>query len=143
MNINKIIDDEIKSINENYSFTNGQFAFTQPIAQSHFFNYDNISSEYESDINDSSIVLSWGVGFNPDEEGIGLMKIVINGLTGTFDLELRDKNSDELISSTKKNINEYKWKYVIGGATLQNGGTLYAADLQFDFKNNTCIVGFN
>jgi len=143
MNINKIINDEIRLISENYVYANGQFTFKSVIEQSHFFNYDNISSEYESDINDSNIVINWGIGFNPDEQGIGYMKIVIIGLEGTFSLELRDKNTDELISNTEKNIDEYKWRFIIGEANLTNGGTLYATDLQFDFKNNTCTVSFN
>lgn len=143
--MSKLINEEIKKfLNESHIVGGDNFKFKQQVTKSTFFNYDSFTTEFDTDISGSNIMVYWGVSFWVNDWGFENFIIDIEKIEGQFILQMYDKQSDELKQETPKNINEFQWKFIIdeANASLIKGGTLYIKDLVFDFKNKTCTVGF-
>ena len=143
MNIDNIVNEEIsKFLNESYIMTDDRFKFAQRINNSTFYNYESFTTEFDTDIVESDIVVNWTASFWLNQMGFENFIIDVTGVQGTFNLQMFDKHTDELKQDTPKNIQEYEWKFVINDATLEKGGALYISTLDFDFANKTCTVSF-
>jgi len=143
MNINTIISEELnKFLNEGYVMNDERFKFKQVINNSTFSNYENFTADFDSKVTESNVVVNWSISFWLNDAGIENLIINVESLEGTFKMQLFDKHSDELKQENDKNINDYKWKYIVGDANLAKGGALYISALVFDFKNQTCSVSF-
>jgi hypothetical protein len=142
MNIKKIIAEELKSlIKEDYE--SNDFNFQEPLKAT-YYGYEHLSNEYDVDINSAEIILKWGIKFHANAYGIETMSINVNSVDGMIKIEYHDKISDEITNSVDKNINEFKWNFVIANdAMLENNSSLYAYDLDFYFKEMTCTVNFH
>ncbi|MFW6246978.1 MAG: hypothetical protein ACOC22_02250 [bacterium] len=139
----KIIMEELESLlNETNDFTDENLRFQQIIQNVNYLNYDTFSTEHDSNIVDSNIAINWKIGFKLNEFGVENFIINVEKLQGWFTLSLRDKQSDETLQDSKKNITDFNWNYKIDNAALIKGGSLYVKELIFDFENNTCIVKF-
>ena len=143
MKFNDIINEEIKNyLNEGYVMADDRFQFNERLTNSTFFNYSSFTSEFDADITQSDIVVTWKVSFWLNQMGVENLIIDVEKVEGTYILQLFDKQSDELKQETPKNIQDTKWKFIIDEATLTKGGSLYISELMFDFKNNVCKVIF-
>jgi len=143
MNINTIISEELnKFLNEGYVMNDERFKFKQVINNSTFSNYENFTADFDSKVTESNVVVNWSISFWLNDAGIENLIINVESLEGTFKMQLFDKHSDELKQENDKNINDYKWKYIVGDANLAKSGALYISALVFDFKNQTCSVSF-
>jgi hypothetical protein len=143
--MSNIINEEIKKfLNESHIIGGDNFKFKQQISKSTFYNYDLFTTEYDTDISQSNIVVYWSISFWVNDWGIENFIIDVEKLEGQFMLQLYDKQSDELVQETPKNINDYQWKFIVDEANAQliKGGTLYIKDLDFNFKEKLCTVGF-
>jgi hypothetical protein len=141
--LNYIINEEIKDfINESYVFSDDRFKFKVRLTNSIFYNYNSHSSDYDTDITESDIIVSWNVGFWLNDAGFENFMINIEGIEGTYVLQQFNLQSDELEQETRKDINEIKWTFNRPEATLVTNGSLYIKDLAFDFENKTCTVTF-
>jgi len=143
MNINKIIKEEVAGIiNEGYVVKDNRFRFKEVLNNSIFHNYDSFSNDYDLDVTDSNIAITWNVSFSLNEMGIENFSIEVESLEGTYNLEYRSKQTDAVEQEIEKNINDNQWKYQFDETALNLGGSMYVMDLVFDFKNNLCTVGF-
>ena len=144
MKITAVINEEIKKVlNESYIMNDNKFKFKQNLNNSTFTNYENFTTEFDSKVLQSNIVVTWGISFWLNQNGIENFIIDVEKVEGIFQIELRDKHSDELKQNTEKNINEFEWKFIVTENTsLIKGGSLYVSSLDFDFKNKTCVVKF-
>jgi len=142
-NIDTILNEEIKKfLNEGFVMENDNFRFRQEIKDSTFFNYEVFSSDFDADINDSDIFISWHISFWLNDFGVENFIISIDGVEGTYKLASYNKHTDALENETDKNIAEQPWKFNVGDAVLNTGGGLYVSGLDFDFKTNICSVTF-
>lgn len=142
-NVGKIIKEEIERfLNESYVHESDDFKFNQRITDSSFFNYAGFSNDYDIDIPESDIYVKWRVGFWLNDSGIEHFYINIDGVEGTYKLVYLDKQSDESVQESDKDISEFQWKFVVENATLHLHKTLYVSTLEFDFKTKTCKVVF-
>lgn len=143
MKINEIIRDELKRVlNEGFVFKDDRFNFFQNVKNVTFHNYSSFSSEYDPDITQSDLWVTWNVSFWLNENGIENLIIEIDKVTGEFILELYNRQTDKEEQSIPKDISEFPWKFVIDDAALPKGGGLYITSLIFDFNSNTCTVTF-
>lgn len=143
MNINKIIKEEVAGIiNEGFVVKDNRFRFKEVLNNSLFYSYDSFSTDYDLDVTDSNITITWNVSFSLNEMGIENFSIEVESLEGTYNLEYRSKQTDAVEQEIEKNINDNQWKFQIDDTALNLGGSMYVMDLVFDFKNNVCTVGF-
>lgn len=141
--ITKMIQEELNSmVNKPSTISDDRFKFKQRLNNSFFVNYDNFTSEFDSEITQSDIIVSWTVSFWVNQTGIQNFIIDVEDVMGTFILQLYDLHTDELKQETPKNIQDYQWKYVIEDTNLPKDGGLAINDLTFDFQNKTCTVTF-
>jgi hypothetical protein len=141
----KIIKEEIQKflINESYIMAGDNFNFTQPVQNVYFYNYSSFSNDYDVDVTESNIKVTWQVSFWLNDMGVENFIIDIQKVDGIYTMELRDKNTDEMKQKSQKNIAEEEWKFVVDEeTTLLLGKSLYIKDLEFDFKGKTCKVNF-
>ncbi len=139
--IKSIINEEIALLNESFIYSDDNLVFNQVSINNSFSNYDN-SDEYDLKIQKSNILVIWSIKFWVNESGLENFIIEVESVSGYFILEQYDKQSDELVNSTAKNINDIKWNFQNSNGVLTTGGSLYIKMLDFDFKTNTCIVKF-
>jgi hypothetical protein len=118
-----------------------ELKFIEPINAT-FVNFESFSNDYDARVSMAKIAIHWSPVFWKNPMGIHVFKIDIEGVEGMYVLELRDKQSDELMQQTPKNIAEIPWKFNVVEANLQLGGSLYVMEAEFDFKNNICTVTF-
>jgi hypothetical protein len=138
----KLIAEELEKIlYETNNFTDDNLRFQQKVVNVKYLNYETISNEHDSNITDTNIFITWRIGFNLNEFGVENFIINIEEVNGYFNIALRDKQSDELLQETSKDINEFNWSFKIE-AVLNKGGSLYVNELIFDFKNQICHVKF-
>lgn len=141
----KLINEEIKKfINENYGSGN-KFSFSQTlqgIEQLSFFNYDSFTDEYDVDIIDGVVTVKWNLIVDVRGWGVKGITIDVSEVEGTYLLNLLDKQTDEVIQETEKNIAEVDWKFVVDNFVTTIESPIYAKQMTFDFKANTCTVDF-
>jgi hypothetical protein len=139
-----ILEEIQKFITESYVMNDDRFHFRQRLNNSTFYSYETFTSDYNTDVLESDIVVTWTVSFwmNSQNQGIENLVIDVESVEGTFSIEMRDKHSDEVKQEAQKNIQDFEWKFIVGDAVLEKGGSLYISDLDFDFKNKTCSVNF-
>lgn len=143
MNIEKIVNEEIKSmLNEAYVVNDNRFKFRQQIQNSSFFNYSGFSTEFDTDIIESNIIINWSVSFWLNQAGIENLIIDVTSIEGTYNLQEINKQTDALEQEVTKNIADYDWKFIVGDVILQKGGSAYVSTLEFDFNRNECTVKF-
>jgi hypothetical protein len=143
--IKKVVNEEIEKnvINESYVIGGDNFNFKQLVKNVYFYNYSGFSTEFDADVTESNIIITWQVSFWLNDMGIENFIISIEKLEGTYNMEMHNIHSDEIEQKSQKNIEETKWKFVINEKTsLILGKSLYVKDLEFDFKNQTCKVNF-
>ena len=71
MKLSNIIHEEIKKIlNEAYSFENKNFQFRQEIKNSSFYNFEGFSSDFDTNILESDIFITWHIAFWLNETGV-------------------------------------------------------------------------
>jgi len=139
----KLIFEELENIlNEGMVFTDERFNFQQEIKNVSYYNYETFSNEHDSDIIESNITITWKVGFWLNRFGIENLIVDVEKVQGSFTIALYDKQSDELIQETPKDISSFNWTFEVDDAVLNKGGSLYVSDLTFDFKNQICTVSF-
>jgi hypothetical protein len=147
MKISNLIKEELQTLlNEKATVVGGEsFNFTQPVKSPAvgFYNYDSFSSEYDADVSESSIAITWQVSFWVNQYGIESFTIDGERVAGQYKLQLRDKQSDELKQEIVKDIAEIKWKFETeDNVTLLLHKSLYVTGLDFDFKTQTCRLYF-
>jgi len=143
MNLKQIIVEELnRLITESISMEHENFKFRQNIKDSSFFNYSGFSQDYDIDITESSIDVSWHIAFWLNDLGVENFIVVVDGVEGLYRLDMHNKQTDVLEQQTDKNIAEIKWKFEINDANLHMDDSLYIDMLDFDFATNTCRVSF-
>lgn len=140
-----LINEEIKKfMNENYGSGN-KFSFSQTlqgVEQLSFYNYHTFSDEYDVDIVDGVIVLKWNLIVNLKEWGVNGFDIDVSGVEGTYILKLLDKQTDEIVQETEKNIAEIDWNFITDTDGLSFDNPVYAIEMSFDFNEQKCVVSF-
>lgn len=144
--MNDIIKEEVEKFIEekpHIATSNKDFQFTQQIPDVVFYNYSTFSNDYDVDVKQSNIILTWQIVFVVDSKGI--QKFIVEGqkVEGPYSIELYDQHSSELKQQTQKNIQDNQWKFVIDdNVVLVPNNPLIVKNLEFDFKNNTCKLNF-
>ena len=145
MKINDIIQEELKNVlSEGFVFNDEKnvFKFYQNVKNVTFNNYASFSSEFDTDITESDLWVSWSAGFWLNKNGIENLLIEIEKVTGQYIVEMYNKQTDKEEQSIPKEISEIPWKFVVDEAVLSKGGTLYVSSLILDFAENMCTVTF-
>ena len=137
-----IAEEIIKFINEATIMTDDKFHFKQQISSPSFYNYESFTNDYDVDIPESNIVVNWSISFWLNPTGVGKLIVDVENVDGYFPIQYYDKISGELIQESQKDIKDFQWKFAIGDTSITKDGSLYVADLAFDFKNKTCQVTF-
>lgn len=142
--IERIIKEESRTVlNESYNFDNDAFMFQQRLTNSTFYNYKGFSNDFDVDIRESDLIVTWKVGFWLNNSGIEHFFIDVEEIQGTYKVQYLNKQTDEVDQEQDKDINEIKWKFIISeNVALYLNKTLYVEDLEFDFKTNVCNVNF-
>jgi hypothetical protein len=142
MELNSIINEELRNIiNEGYVFKDDRFKFKQTI-NADFYNYKSFSSDYDSEILSTPIVVNWKVNFWLNQQGIENFSIEIESVEGFYTLMFLDKQTDKPAQKTEKNIAEIEWKFQVSEPAIEYGGGLYVSAIDFDFDNKICRVNF-
>jgi hypothetical protein len=143
MNLLNIINEEITNmLNEAYVVSDDRFKFKQQIINSSFFNYEGFSTEFDTDISESNILVNWTVSFWLNQAGIENLIVDITNIEGTYNLVYLNKQTDVVEQDNAKNIAENDWKFIVGDVNLQKGESLYISTLDFNFQTNECTVKF-
>jgi hypothetical protein len=138
-----IINEEVKKfINEARIFESGDLKFRSKVEKPRFYNYEGFSNDYDIDIPEAEIYITWHIGFWLNESGIENFIIYIDGIDGNYKVNMYDKHTDKLTQESSKEINEVNWNYKIDTADLEYKGTLYLESADFDFKTKECLVDF-
>ncbi len=154
--ISKIINEEYqKFLNEDVVGNEDNFRFTNELKmynnvngttemQIIFQNYSTFSSDYDVDIIDAYLYVTWKIGFEANSYGIKNFFINIEKVEGQYRIEMHDKQSDEVVQTTDKNIGDNQWKFEVDEDTMMKvGGSLFVEEILFDFSANLCTVKFN
>ena len=118
MEIKDIIKEEILSHNERQPI----YRFTHKAENPSFYKFQSFSNDYDIDITESDIMVTWRAGFWLNDNGIENFMIDIESVQGTYHVEYYDKQSDELAQEADKNIGEIPWKFEIWDAPLEKVG---------------------
>ena len=146
ISMNDIIKEEVQKFAEEkprVATTNNDFRFVQQVPKVFFYNYSSFSTDYDVDVKESNIVVTWQVSFWVNSSGI--QKFIIEGkkVEGSYNIELYDQQSYELKQQTQKNIQDDQWKFIVDDdVVLTMDRPLNVKDLEFDFKNKTCSLSF-
>ena len=144
MKINNLIHEEyVKLLKEAYSFENENLKFSQELKNSStFYNYEAFSNDFDVNVSESDIFISWRISFWLNDYGVENFVVEVDNVTGTYKMVLKNKQSDEVEQENDKNIAEFPWKFKVTEATLRLGKNLYVQSLAFDFKSKVCTVTF-
>jgi hypothetical protein len=112
------------------------------VVNAEFHEYDAFTADFDTRINPSKITVFWGISFLVNPEGIFKFNIDIERVEGQYLLQMLDKQTDELMQETPKNIADVKWRFPVEEAILERGGFLFVRELHFNFKHNMCDVVF-
>ena len=143
--ITRMVEEEVNNfLNKSHMIGGDSFKFSTPVRKTFFNNYDTFTTEYDTDVVESNIIVTWSLSFQLNDMGVQNFIIDVQNVEGTFTLQMLDKHTDEVVQETPKNISEFQWSYVINpaNALLTMNKSLYIRDLEFDFKRKTCTVGF-
>lgn len=142
--IRNIINQEISNLlNETYTLTDNRLKFKQKLNNVEFNNNASITNDFDTNIPEYLLNIGWSVSLKINEMGIEEFIVEITGVEGNLKLEMRDKQSDELMREDVKDINEYNWKFKIeDDVILEKGGSLFVTSTVFDFIDETCTVKF-
>jgi len=146
ISMNDIIKEEVQKFAEEkprVATTNNDFRFVQQVPKVFFYNYSSFSTDYDVDVKESNIVVTWQVSFWVNSSGI--QKFIIEGqkVEGPYNIELYDQHSYELKQQTQKNIQDDQWKFIVeDDVMLTLDRPLNVKDLEFNFKNKTCKLSF-
>jgi hypothetical protein len=138
MEIKDIINEEILSHNERQPI----FRFTDNVENPSFLKFQAYSNDYDVDITESNISVTWRTGFLLNDNGIENFMIDIESVQGSYHVELHDKQSDELAQENDRDIKEVPWRFHVIDTPLEKGGALYVTTLSFDFETKVCSVDF-
>lgn len=142
-NINKVIINEINEfLNEGYSFENESLRFRDAVREPSFFNYDSISNDYDVTIKNPNMIINWRIGFQLNQQGIEKVIPYIDSIEGTYEVDLHDLHSDELVQYDTKNISEVSWNFSIENFEFTLETPIYVESVKFDFESRTCTVNF-
>ena len=143
MKLNRLITEELnKILSESYTMQHDNFKFRQEIKNSSFYNYEGFSTDFDIDVNESDIVISWSIAFWLNDFGVENFIVDIDSVSGTYKLGYLDKQSDEVVQENDKDIAEFPWKFQVEDVAMYLGKTLYVESLDFDFKSKICRVTF-
>jgi hypothetical protein len=145
ISMNDIIKEEVQKFAGERSriVTGDDFHFVQQVPKVFFYNYSSFSTEYDVDVRESNIAVTWQVSFWVNSQGI--QKFIIEGqkVEGPYTIELYDQHSFELKQQVQKNIQDNQWKFIVqDDVVLELGKPLKVKDLEFDFKDNVCKLTF-
>jgi len=154
--LQNVVNEEICIfLNEDIAGNTDDFRFTNELQmyrrvgesvdmQVNFYHFDSFSNDYDIDILDAYIIVTWKVGFETNSNGIKNFYINVEKVDGQYRVEMRDKQSDEVVQTTDKNIADIQWKFEVDDETLMKvGGYLSVDEISFDFANNQCVLAFN
>jgi hypothetical protein len=140
---NIIHDEVLNFLFESHIVGGDALKFKQAVQDVSFYNYNTFTSEFDTDIKQSNIVVTWGISLRLNSQSVEKFVIDVEKVEGYFMLQMLDLQTDELKQETAKNINDFDWKFVIDDkATLTTNQPLRINKLVFDFKNKSCIVTF-
>ena len=144
--IQRFLNEDITGDNDDFRFTN-ELRMLDPMKEGmpvNFYNYSSFSADYDIDILDAYVIVTWKVGFEANSNGIKNFFINVEKVDGQYRVEMRDKQSDEVVQTTDKNIADTQWKFEVDDDTFMkvNGG-LFVEEISFDFANNQCVLVFN
>jgi hypothetical protein len=143
MKINNIIQEELKKVlNESYVMEHENFIFRQEIKNSSFYNYETFSKDFDVDVSESDIFITWHIAFWLNDFGVEHFIVEADNVDGTYKLVLLNRQTDETEQESDKNISDFQWKFKVDEANLRLGSTLYVESLDFDFKTKVCKVTF-
>jgi hypothetical protein len=143
MKLNRIIKEELnKILSESYTMEHENFKFRQEIKNSSFYNYEGFSNDFDVDVNESDILITWHIAFWLNDFGVENFIVNADSVEGTYKVIMLNKQTDEVEQETDKNIADIQWKFKIPDATMYIGKTLYVETLDFDFKTSVCTVTF-
>lgn len=143
MEIKNIIKEELQSLlKEGYVMEHDNFNFQQKIENPSFHNFQSFSSDHDIDVIESDIYISWRIVFSLNERGVEKFMVKGNRVEGTFKVELRDRQTDEVVQELDRNIAETQWKFQILEAVLDLEKQLFIDNLTFDFQTKICNVEF-
>lgn len=149
-----IIKEEIqKFLNENSIIENDNFRFRQRLSYTNhrgervnnasFYKYEGFSNDYDVEIYESDIYVNWHVGFEVNDSGINDFVPYIDSVDGTYHIEYRDKQTDEVAQEADKDIAEIKWNFnFYNTPVLKGGSSLYIKSADFDFSRRECEITF-
>lgn len=138
-----IIAEELERVvNQPFGVEPDDLVFRQQITNSGFYHYDKFSNDYDVDISESNIFVTWHIGFLANENSVIKFVPKVDKVDGQYRINYLDKQSDVLVQQTDKDISELPWKFEIIEANLYMNEGLYIEDLDFDFNTNVCTVGF-
>jgi hypothetical protein len=140
---NIIHEEMLDFLFESHIVGGDSLRFKQAVQNVLFYNYNTFTSEFDTDIKQSNIVVTWTISLRLNSQSVEKFVIDVEKVEGYFMLQMLDLQTDELKQETAKNINDFQWKFVIDDeATLTMNQPLYIKELDFDFKNKSCIVTF-
>lgn len=143
INIDGLINEEILHfLNESISMEHDNFRFRQEFNNSTFQNYEGFSTDYDTNIEKSNIVINWHVVFWLNDYGVENFIVIGDSVEGTYTINYNNKQTDAVDQTNDKDITEIDWKFVINEATLSLNSGLYVNGLDFNFKDNTCTLSF-
>lgn len=143
MNIKNIIKEEFYNIlAEGYVMEHDNFKFRQQLTNSTFWNFQSFSSDFDVDIKESDIFISWRIGFWLNDNGVESFIVKADSVEGTYKVILLNKQSNEVEQEIDKNIGDEPWKFQIPDANLKLNESLYIESLEFDFETKICSVKF-
>lgn len=143
MDLKHIIAEELnKVITESISMEHENFKFRQNIKDSSFYRYSSFSQDFDVDITQSDIYVSWHIAFWLNDLGVENFIVVVDSVDGIYRLEMHNRQTDVLEQETDKDIKEIDWKFEVDDANLHMNDSLYVNELDFDFSTNTCRVTF-
>ena len=141
----RLINEEFRKLLLEYFDSGNRFTFKQSfegIDQLSFYNYHAFSDEYDSEVINGVITVNWSLTVNLKEWGVKGFDINVSEIEGIFTLNLLDKQTDEIIQQSEKNINDFNWKFIVNKDDVTLDGSVFISELIFDFKSQTCTVEF-
>ena len=146
LSMNDIIKEEVQKFAEEkprVAASNNDFQFVQQVPNVSFYNYSSFSNDFDVDVKESNIVLTWHIVFVVDSKGIN--KFIIEGqkVEGPYSIELYDPHTYELKQQTQKNIQDDQWKFIIADdLVIAPNVPLTVKKMEFDFKDKICKFSF-